>query len=123
VIEGQFEYAVRAKAVRFSHGDFGSVIQALDDTTGNQLLNPEGVEDELAVLTQGAGNLLHRLDAGPHDLATPFVEEFAGPRGRVVIPELLKNFLEQISADGLQVVTEQITEAEVLLIAEIVAAF
>jgi len=35
VVEGKFEYPVRAKTVGFSHGDFGLVVQALHDPTGN----------------------------------------------------------------------------------------
>jgi len=45
VIEGQFQGSVGAKTVGFSHGDFGLVIQALDDATGDQLSGPEVVED------------------------------------------------------------------------------
>jgi hypothetical protein len=51
------------------------------------------------------------------------VQELAGPGGRVVVPELLEGFLKKVGADGLEVVTEQIAEAKVLLIAEILAAF
>src|ERR1039458_4211459 len=69
MIEGKFEYAIGAKPVGFSHGDFGLVIQALHNAARDQLLSPEVVEDELAVLTQRACDLLHRLDAGPHGLA------------------------------------------------------
>ena len=36
-------------------------------------------------------------------------------RGRVVFPELLKVFLEQVGADGSQVVAQQIAESEFLL--------
>jgi hypothetical protein len=53
----------------------------------------------------------------------PLVVELAGPRRRVVIPELLERFLEKVSSDGSQVVAEQIAEAEVLVIAEILTAF
>jgi hypothetical protein len=35
-----------------------------------------------------------------HRLTAPFIEEFSGPGGGVVIPELLKGFLEKASADG-----------------------
>ena len=57
-------------------------------------------------------SLVHGLDAGPHDLAAPFIEELAGPHGGVVIPELLKGFLKKVSADGLQIVAEQIAQPE-----------
>jgi hypothetical protein len=74
------------------------------------------------VLTQRTGALLHRLDAGTHSLPPPLVEELAGPGGRVVIPELLEGVLEEVSTDGLEVVTQQVAEPEVLLGAEICAA-
>jgi hypothetical protein len=38
----------------------------------------------------------------------PFVEELASPGGGVVIPELLKVFLEKIGPDALQVVTKEV---------------
>jgi hypothetical protein len=45
VIESEFQDAVGAKPVRFSHGDFGFVVQALDDAAGNELLRSEIVEN------------------------------------------------------------------------------
>src|SRR3954470_16539290 len=74
MIKGKFETAEGAKSVGFPHGDFCLVVQALDDAAGKQLLSPEIVEDQLAVLAHGACDLLHGLDAGAHDLTTPFVE-------------------------------------------------
>src|SRR5580658_2519155 len=71
---------------------------------------------------QGASDFLHGLDAAAHGLKTPEVQEQAGPIGRVVGPELLEVLLEQVSADGLQVVAEQIAEAELLLGSEILLA-
>jgi len=75
------------------------------------------------MLTRGARDLLHGLDAGAHCLPAPVVEEPAGPSSRVVVPELLKCFLEKISADAFQVIAEEIAEAEVLLVGEVLAAF
>ena len=69
MIEGQFKDTISAKAVGFSHSDFGLVIQALHDAAGNQLLSAEVVEDQFAMLPQRAGDLLERLDAGSHGLA------------------------------------------------------
>jgi hypothetical protein len=51
VIEGEFKSAEGAETISFSHGDFGLVVQTLDDATGKQLLSPEIIEDQLAVLT------------------------------------------------------------------------
>ena len=63
------------------------------------------------------------LDARAHHLPTPVIEELSGPGGRVVIPELLKGFLEKISPDGLQVVAKEIAEQEVLLGTQILTTF
>src|ERR1041384_7572021 len=104
MIEGKFKDAVGAKSVGFSHGDFGLVVQALDDSAREQFLSTEIVEDELPVVAEGAGDVLHGLDARAHHLPTPVIEELAGPCGRVVIPELLKGFLQKVSTYGLQVV-------------------
>ena len=103
--------------------NFGLVIQNLHHAAGNELLSPEVVEDQFPVLPAGAGDLLHGLNTGPHGLATPFIEELAGPGGRVVLPELLEGFLEKVSPDGFQVVAKQIAEPEVLLVTEILTAF
>jgi hypothetical protein len=50
VIEGEFEDVVGAKAIGFSHGEFGFVIQSFNDTAGKQFLSAEVVEDELAMV-------------------------------------------------------------------------
>jgi hypothetical protein len=82
-----------------------------------------GHPHQLTVLTQGAGDLLHRFDAGAHHLAAPFIEELSGPERRAVIPELLKGFREKVGAEGLQIIAEQIAKAETLLGLEVLFAF
>jgi hypothetical protein len=64
----------------------------------------------MRLLTQGSRDLLHGFNAGAHGLAAPFIEELAGPSGGVVIPELLKGFLKKVSANGFQVVAEQVAQ-------------
>ena len=49
MIEGEFEDAVGAKTVGFSHGDFGLVVQAFDDAAGEQFLSAEIIEYEFAM--------------------------------------------------------------------------
>jgi hypothetical protein len=44
VIQGEFEDAKSAKAVRSSHDDFGFVVEALDDTAGKFLARLEIVQ-------------------------------------------------------------------------------
>lgn len=49
-------------------------------------------------------------------------QKLADPDRRVVIPEPLERFLEQIGPDDLQVAAEEIAQQEVLLGAEILTA-
>ena len=110
MIQGEFEDAKCAKAVRSSHDDFGLVVEALDDTAGKLLARLEIVQQQLAVLTERSGELLHRLEAAAHDLVTPEVEELSGPDRRVVGPELLEVLLQQVGANRLLVVAEQVAK-------------
>jgi hypothetical protein len=67
VIERQSEEPIGAKAVGFSHADFGLVVQALHDPTGDQLLSPEVVKnsdnmfDRVEDLVPGGAKGLCRL--------------------------------------------------------------
>src|SRR6267142_1916307 len=119
MIESQFEDSEGAESVRFSHSYFGFVVQTLNHATGEQLMSSKVIEDEFAVLAQRPCDFLHRLDAGTHGLATPLIEELAGPGWGVVFPQPLEVFLEKIGADGFQVEAEQVTETEFLLAGEI----
>ena len=74
------------------------------------------------MLPQRPGDLLHRFDAGSHCLSAPFVKELSGPCGRVVIPELLKGFLEKIGPDALEVVTKEVAQAKSLIVGEVLLA-
>jgi putative ABC transport system permease protein len=64
-------------------------------------------------------NFHHRLNPGAHGFLTPEVEIPAGPGGGVVVPEALEVFFEQIGTNGLQVIAEEIAQAELLLRSEI----
>src|SRR6202049_1656640 len=46
VVEGEFGYPEGPKAIRFSHGDFGFVIQALHNPAGKHFLGLEVVENQ-----------------------------------------------------------------------------
>src|SRR5713226_6178066 len=122
MIEREFQDAKGTKTIGSSHGYFGFVVQSLDHTARNLLSGLEIVEQQLAVSTQRSGDLLHRRDAGSHRLLAPEIQERAGPGGRVVFPELLKIFFEEIGTDGLEVVAEQISQTELLLRGEILFA-
>ena len=79
VIKRKFQDPKGAETVRFSHRDFGFVVEALDDAARVDFSRPEIVQEQLAVAAQGARELLHRLDARAHHLATPLIEELARP--------------------------------------------
>src|ERR1700693_4467492 len=79
MIEGEFEDAEGAEAIGFSHSDFGFVVQALNNATGEELLSAEIIEDHLAMLTQRPGDLFHGFDPGTHGLPAPLIEELRGP--------------------------------------------
>src|ERR1700682_3094705 len=119
MIERKFQDTEGAKAIRSSHGYFGFVVQALDHAAGKLLSGLEIVEQQGTVSAQRAGDLLHRFDAGSHGLLAPEVQEHTGPSGRVIFPEMLRIFFEEIGADSLQVVAEQIAQAVLLLGGEI----
>src|SRR5271169_3671469 len=76
----------------------------------------------MAVSAQCASDLLQRFDTAAHSLLAPEVQEHSRPARRVVRPELLKVFFEEIGADSLQVVAEEIAEADLLLRSEIFPA-
>jgi len=51
VIDSEFEEAIRAETIGFSHGDFGFVVQSFDDAAGEQFVSAEVVEDRFAMRT------------------------------------------------------------------------
>ena len=44
-----------AEAVGFSHRDFGLLVEALDDPTGELVFCPEIIEEEFATSPEGGG--------------------------------------------------------------------
>src|SRR6266702_963485 len=104
MIESDFGDAEGSEAVGFSHGQFGLFVEALDDSAGELFSGAEIIEDQFPVAAQGPGDLLHRFDARAHDLLAPIIEKPGGPSRRVVLPELLEIFFEQIGAHRLEIV-------------------
>jgi hypothetical protein len=123
VVEGQFSDFEGSESVGSSHRDFCLVVETLNDPAGEHLSGFEVVQDEVAMAAEHARHLLHRLDAGEHGLVAPRCQEFGGPGGRLVFPELLEVFFEQVGADGLQVEAEQIPQAEPLVPGEVRFSF
>lgn len=72
---------------------------------------------------ESPSNFLHGFDARSHYLGAPEIQIFRSPSGRIVLPQLLEIFLEQVSADGLEIASEQILEAVLLVGGEIRLAF
>src|ERR1700680_1445390 len=108
MIQGEFSHSEGSKSVGFSHGDFSFVVEALYHPAGNDLSGREVIENEVAMRAEHSSDLLQGLDARAHSLTAPFIEEFAGPSRRVVIPELMEVLFKQIGADGLKVVVEEV---------------
>src|SRR5208283_1250876 len=52
-------------------------------------------------------------------LTAPLIKELAGPTRRLIVPELLEVLLEQIGPHGLQVVAQQIAQAEPLMLGQV----
>src|SRR5262245_29084360 len=122
MIQSDFDNVEGSETVGFSHGEFGLVVEALDHSAGELLLGSEIVENQFAVTSQGLGDLLHWLDARAHSLLTPLVEELGGPSRRVVFPELLEVFVEQVGSYGLEVVAQQVAQPKALGAGEIFLA-
>jgi hypothetical protein len=79
----QFQDAEGAEAVRFSHGDFGFVVEALDylNAAGELLSGLEVVEQQRTVGAPHPGHFLHRLDPRTHGLTAPEFQEHPSPGG------------------------------------------
>ena len=63
MISGDFGNVEGAKSVRFSHGHFDSVVQALYGSAGELLFGAEIVEDQFSMIAQRSCDLFHRFDA------------------------------------------------------------
>ena len=68
---------------------------------------------------QAASNRLHRLDLAPHSARAPLVQEFPRPCRADVFPKLLEVLPQQVAADALQVVLEQLGQFHRLLVSQV----
>jgi hypothetical protein len=73
VIQGGFQHFVGAKASSFSECEFGVGVHALDGGSGNLLLGPKLVENQLTMAAQSARHLLHGFKARAHGPGAPAV--------------------------------------------------
>jgi hypothetical protein len=51
MVQRDFRDVEGAKSVGFSHGQFGFVVEALDDAAGERFLGAEVIQDQLTVPT------------------------------------------------------------------------
>ena len=66
------------------------------------------------MIADGVDEFLQWLNPGSHDLRTPLIEKLPGPSGRIVVPEMLEIFLEQVSSHTLQVIAQHIAQLDPL---------
>ena len=61
-IKASFNGFVGTEAVRFSRGQFDFVVGSFDGSAGKRAFGSEPVENQLSMVAQSAGNLLHRFE-------------------------------------------------------------
>ena len=54
------------------------------------------------------------IDTRAHNFAAPLIQEFSRPGWRLVVPELLEVFLEEIGAYAFEVVAQHVTQLDAL---------
>ena len=89
-----------------SHGQLGRLAQAFDKSVRKSFLFPRVRFARARDACGVHGHCFHRLNASEHSLPTQEVRLLGPQLWVVVLPELLKVFLEQVYADRLQVVAE-----------------
>ena len=62
MVERDFHCFKSAEAIGFSEGQFQTVVETLNDATGNSLFGPKPVQQQGPMLAQHASYFLHRLD-------------------------------------------------------------
>ena len=123
MIESDFCCSEGSKTVRFSERQFQTVVQALGWAAGDLFLGPKPVEQQRFMGAQHAGHFLDRFDAGAQGAVIPPLQEPSRPQNSLAGPEELKIFLEQIGADGPEVVTQQIRQLDFLLGGQMLGSF
>jgi hypothetical protein len=112
----------RAKSIGFSDTQFRLVVETLHDAAGDGPFGPEPVQDQGSMSAQHACHLLHRLQARAHGALTPPIEKAPGPVPGFVAPEELKVLFEQVGPNRLEVVLQQLGQADLLFFAEVLRA-
>src|SRR5208283_3941332 len=109
------------KSVGLSGRNTGLVVETLGGAVGEGAAGAEPVEEEPAVLAEGGGEGLERREPRAHSLGGPAVEEAPRPPRRLIGPEGTEAFLEEVGADGSEVDADELAEAGVLVVRQILA--
>ena len=102
-----------------AHGQLGHLAQVLDKSVRKSFLSPSVRFARARDACGVHGHCFHRLNASEHSLPSQEVLLLGPQLWAVVLPELLKVFLELVDADRLQVVAEQIAKADLLFAREV----
>jgi len=101
MIKNEFEHLEGAMAKAARKRDTRFVVHALDHGVGVLALGAKVVEQEILVVAQHFGDLLHRSDAGAHCPVGPLLEISGGPSRAAIKPEATEAFLEFPGPRGL----------------------
>ncbi len=122
MIQGYFHRVIRPKAERFSDGQFGLGVQALDTATRQLPFGTKPVQQELPMAAQHPSDFLHGGKLRPHRSPTPRVQKLPRPLRRRIRPEQLEVFLQQITPDRAEIVAQQLGQSDVLLGTQVLRA-
>src|SRR6516162_1452441 len=116
MVERDFNCFESPKAIGFSEGQFQTVVETLNDAAGNSLFGPKPVQQQGSMPAQHASHFLHGLEARAQSPCTPSIQELPRPGGRTIVPEELEVLLEQVGADGLEVIAQQLRQLHFLFL-------
>ena len=85
MIQGEFEDAKRAKAVRSSHDDFGLAVKAFHDPARELPARFGSSSTTTPVQPERSGEFLNRLEAAAPDLVTPEAVELSAQTGELQV--------------------------------------
>jgi len=115
MIQGGFSSMIGSEAIGFSGTQFRLVVEALNNAARELAFGPKPVQQQGPVSPQLARHLLHWLDLRSHCFCAPLVQKLARPEVRLVRPEQLELFLQQVAPDRLQIVAQKFRQLRFLL--------
>ena len=99
MVERDLSRSEGSETVCFSSSQFGLIVETFNYSVGDLFLGAEPIKQEFAVRPKHARHFLHGFDSRPHRLPTPGIHELSGPMCRLVFPEELEVFLQEITSD------------------------